>query len=183
MGWQSLRKKYDVINAHDFAILRNEVLAVTYPNLGEYQYKSQAEIDALGNGTDWQDEAFRNAFQTNHQLSISGGSDKISYALSGGYYNQDGIIINTDYERLSGRANIFAKVSKSIDVGVNVSLSRSKANVAPSSVVSSIILMPSTATIYEADGSYTLRNPFEMEFSNPIASLKEQTNKNIKSYN
>ncbi len=181
VGWQSLRKKYDVINAHDFAILRNEVLAVTYPNLGEYQYKSQAEIDALGNGTDWQDEAFRNAFQTNHQLSISGGSDKISYALSGGYYNQDGIIINTDYERLSGRANIFAKVSKSIDVGVNVSLSRSKANVAPSSVVSSIILMPSTATIYEADGSYTLRNPFEMEFSNPIASLKEQTNKNIKS--
>ena len=180
VGWQSLRKKYDVISARDFAILRNEVLAETYPNLGEYQYKTQSEIDALGNGTDWQDEAFRNAIQTNHQLSITGGSDKISYALSGGYYNQDGIVINTGYKRLSGRANIFAKISKTIDVGVNVSLARSKANVAPNGVVSSIILMPATATIYEPDGSYTLRNPFEMELSNPIASLKEQTNQNTK---
>ncbi len=177
VGWQSLQKKISVLNAHDFAVLRNEALYDTNPERGAYQYMDQDAINSLGDGTDWQDAAFRTAMVTNHQLSIIGGNEKTKYAISGNYYDQDGIIINTGFTRFSGRVNLDSKISRQLTVGINASVSQSNAKVSPSGIVSGLILMPATATIYEADGSYTLRNPFENDFSNPIASLKEQTNK------
>ena len=50
----------------------------------------------LGSGTDWQDEVFRNAGMHSHQLSVSGGGEKTQYAVSGGFFQQDGIIIGSD---------------------------------------------------------------------------------------
>jgi len=176
-GVQSLRKKIDLLNAHDFAILRNDALYDTNPTLGQYQYLSQAEIDKLGKGTDWQDEAFRNAFTQNHQISIVGGSLKTHYAISGNYFSQDGIIKNTDFKRFSSRVNIDSQVSDKFKIGVNITGSKSDADVAPSGIVGNLLLMPATATVYEPNGSYTLRNPFENIFSNPIASINEQINK------
>ena len=176
-GIQSLRKKIDLLNAHDFAILRNNALYDTNPTLGQYQYLSQAEIDKLGKGTDWQDEAFRSAFTQNHQISIIGGSLKTHYAISGNYFTQDGIIKNTDLKRFSSRVNIESQVSEKFKVGINITGSKSDADVAPAGIVGNLLLMPATATVYEPNGSYTLRNPFENIFSNPIASLNEQINK------
>ncbi|MBP5715726.1 MAG: TonB-dependent receptor [Bacteroidales bacterium] len=177
IGWQSLRKKIDLLNATEFAKLRNEALYDTNPALGEYQYLSADEVAALGEGTDWQDEAYRTGFVQNHNLSITGGTQKTRYAVSANWYDQEGIILNTDFQRLSARVNLDSELTKYVKVGVNLTISRNTANVAPSGIVSSLLLMPPTATIYEADGSYTLRNPFENIFSNPIASLREQTNK------
>jgi len=176
-GVQSLRKKIDLLNAHDFAILRNNALYDTNPAKGQFQYLTQEQIDKLGTGTDWQNEAFRQALTQNHQLSISGGTQKTHYAISGNYFNQEGIVRNTDFSRFSGRVNLDSQVSDKLKVGVNLTGSKSNANVAPSGIVTSLLLMPPTATVYDANGSYTLRNPFENIFSNPIASLKEQINK------
>jgi TonB-linked SusC/RagA family outer membrane protein len=179
IGVQSLRKKIDLLNAHDFAILRNDALYDAYPTRpgGQYQYKTPEEIALLGEGTDWQDAAFRSAQVQNHQLSITGGSEKTQYAISGNYYNQEGIITNTDFQRLSGRVNIYSQVYSKLKVGLNLNTGHTKSNVAPSGIVSNLLTMPPTATIYEPDGSYTLQNPFENIFSNPIASLHEQKNK------
>ncbi|MCD7978264.1 MAG: SusC/RagA family TonB-linked outer membrane protein [Tannerellaceae bacterium] len=182
MGLQSLRKKIDVLNAHDFAILRNNALYDAYPDKGPYQYLSQSQIDQLGKGTDWQDEAFRTAWVQNHQLSITGGSKKTRYAISGNYFDQDGIIRNTGFRRLSTRINLDSQVYERLKVGFTLSAARTEANVAPSGIVSALLTMPPTATIYEADGSYTLQNPFENIFSNPIASLNEQKNKSTDYY-
>ena len=176
-GIQSLRKKINLLNAYDFAILRNDALYDTNPTKGQFQYLTQDQIDNLGAGTDWQDEAFHQALTRNHQLSISGGTQKTHYAISANYFNQEGIIKNTDFTRFSGRVNIESQVSEKFKTGVNLTGSKSDANVAPAGIVTSLLLMPPTATIYEANGSYTLRNPFENIFSNPIASLKEQKNK------
>src|SRR5215218_516186 len=176
-GVQSLRKKIDLLNAQQFAELRNEVLYDVDPTKGQYQYLSQEQINQLGKGTDWQDAAFRNAGVQNHQLSISGGNAKTRYSLSGNFFNQDGIIRHTDFQRLSGRANLDIVASNRFKISTNVTASNTTANVVPTGIVSSLLIMPPTATIYEADGSYTLRNPFENIFSNPIAALNEQTNK------
>ncbi|WP_198652031.1 SusC/RagA family TonB-linked outer membrane protein [Chitinophaga deserti] len=176
-GVQSLRKKVDVLNGRDFAKLRNDVLYDVTPAKGKFQYLTQQQIDSVGNGTDWQDAAFRSAPQQNHQLTLSGGTAKTRYYLSGNYFRQDGIIRNTDFNRLGIRANIDAQPFDRLKTGVNITASRSDANVAPSGIVSSLLFMPPTATIYEADGSYTLRNPFENIFANPIASINETKNK------
>lgn len=175
-GVQSLRRKIDVLNAKQFASLRNDALYDTNPSLGHFQYLSQEEIDQLGEGTDWQDEAFRDAPTQNHQLSFTGGTQKTRYAITGGYFDQEGIIRNTDFKRLSARINLETKSSERLTFGLNFTGSSTKANVAPSGIVLALLTMPPTATIYEPDGSYTLRNPFENIFSNPIASLNEQTN-------
>lgn len=173
-GSQKLAKKVAVLNAHDFAILRNDALYDTNPALGQYQYRSQQEIDQLGEGTNWQNEAFRTAPQQTHQLSLSGGSEKVRYLISGGYTKQDGILRHTDFSRISFRSNLDANPFEKLKVGLNISASRADANVAPSGIISGLLIMPPTATVYEPDGSYTLRNPFENIFANPIASLLEQ---------
>lgn len=177
LGTQSVRKKIDVLGAKDFAILRNEVLYSTTPASGKYQYLSQQQIDQLGEGTNWQNAAFRRAPLQSHQLSVSGGSAKVQYLLSGNYYKQEGIIRNTDFSRLSLRANIDAKPGDHLKTGASFTVSRSNSNIAPSGIVGSLLIMPPTATIYEPDGSYTLRNPFENIFANPIATINETINK------
>lgn len=182
IGVQSLHKKIDLLNAREFAQLRNDALYDTNPSKGRYQYLSQEEIDALGNGTDWQDAAFRDAPITSHQLTVSGGSANVRYSLSGSYFNQEGIIRNSGFERFTTRANVDVKLSNKLKVSLNLNGNRTKSDEAPSGIVSSLLLMPPTATIHEADGSYTLRNPFENVFANPIASLNERTSKRRRYY-
>jgi TonB-dependent starch-binding outer membrane protein SusC len=177
-GVQSLRKKIDVLNAKQFAVLRNEALFDTNPAKGPNQYLSQEQIDNLGEGTDWQDEAFREASVQNHQLSFSGGTNKTRYYIGGSYFLQDGIIRNTDFKRYSGRVNLDINPTEKLTVGLNLTATKSEASVAPNGIVTALLSMPATATIYDANGGYTLRNPFENIFSNPIASLNEQVNNN-----
>lgn len=177
VGFQSLRKKIDVLDAHDFAILRNDALYDTYPEKGKYQYLNAQEIASLGKGTNWQDEAFQTAFMHSHQLTIAGGSERTHYVISGNYFAQDGIITNTDFKRFSSRINLDSRISERITVGINVTGTRTTSRLAPNGIVTALLLMPPTATVYDKDGKYTLRNPFENIFSNPIASLHEQLNK------
>ncbi|MFT3737409.1 MAG: TonB-dependent receptor [Breznakibacter sp.] len=175
-GVQWLSKKIDVLGAKDFAQLRNDALYDAYPSQGPYQYLTPEQIAALGDGVDWQDAAFRKAGVSSHQVSFAGGSEKNRYAVVASYYDQKGILANTDFKRFTGRINLDNQLTKRLKTGTYVTGTKSHANVAPSGIVSSLLIMPPTATIYEADGSYTLRNPFENIISNPIASLKERTN-------
>lgn len=176
-GLQSLRKKVDVLNAHDFAVLRNDALYDATPAKGQSQYLSQAQIDQLGAGTDWQGAAFRTAPTQNHNLTISGGNVKVRYLLSGNYLDQSGIIKNTDFKRYGLRANVDAQPFSRLKLSASLTLSKADANVAPGGIVGSLLIMPPTATIYDPNGGYTLRNPFENIFANPIATITEQINK------
>ncbi|KKX48422.1 hypothetical protein L950_0221235 [Sphingobacterium sp. IITKGP-BTPF85] len=112
IGQQQVLKKIDVLTAPDFAILRNEALYDAYPNLGKFQYLTQDKIDQLGSGTNWQKEAFQNGQITNHQLSLSGGAEQVQYFIGANYFDQDGIIKNTDFKRLGFRSNISANPFK-----------------------------------------------------------------------
>lgn len=179
IGQQEVRNKVDVLDAKGFARLRNAALYDTNPALGPNQYLSDAQIAALGKGVDWQEEAFQKGLVQNHQLSISGGNNQTRYAVSGNYYNQEGIIKNTGFERLSGRVNLTSKISSKARIGLNLTIAETKAKVAPTGLITSLLSMPPTATIYEPDGSYTLRNPFENIFANPIATLNERKNESI----
>ncbi len=175
-GAQNVLKQIDVLNAHDFAVLRNEALYDANPGLGAYQYRTKAEIDQLGDGTNWQKEAFQSGKVYNQQLSLSGGAEKIQYYLGANYFDQDGIIINTNFKRVGFRSNIDANPFDRLQVGANLSVNKTNAQIAPTGIVNALLIMPSIATVYEANGAYTLRNPFENIFANPIATLKETTN-------
>ena len=84
-----------------------------------YNFASQSLIHQTVN-TDWQDELYHNAFFQRHTLSFSGGAKDIRYYVSGGYQNQDGIILNSGQERYNFRSNIDADVNKKLHVGANI---------------------------------------------------------------
>jgi len=112
-GWQSAWKHRDVCSATDYAVLQNE----KYLNGGQAApYADPYNLtDANGNkvtgfGTDWQEELFNDGAPiTQHDVSVSGATDRVNYYVSGGYFKQDGIIGGnygqSNYERLTLRSN------------------------------------------------------------------------------
>jgi len=107
-GWQNPWRKRTMLNASEYAVMMNE----GYLNAGyEAPY---SDPYSYGEGTDWQDLIFNdNAGIMNHQLSISGSSQKVDYYMSAAYFTQDGIIGGGDwdrsnYERISVRSNLNA---------------------------------------------------------------------------
>ncbi|MBL7104763.1 MAG: TonB-dependent receptor [Bacteroidales bacterium] len=75
--------------------------------------------------TNWLEEIFRPAFMQSHQLSISGGNDKSTYLIGGGYQYQEGIILNSAYERVNFRVSLSSKLAKWVNVGTNINTSYS----------------------------------------------------------
>ncbi|WP_207510631.1 SusC/RagA family TonB-linked outer membrane protein [Longitalea luteola] len=69
---------------------------------------------------DWQDEAFRKGLTQNHQVSLSGGTDKVRYYVSGNMTKQEGMVINTDYTSYSARANVEVNATKKLKLGLNL---------------------------------------------------------------
>ncbi len=90
-------------------------------------YTLEKERSNLAN-TDWLGELFETGHSQNLQLTSSGGSEKVQYLLSGGYYGQNGIVIfdNDKYQRLSFRANINSNATERIKVGTNFQISYSR---------------------------------------------------------
>lgn len=77
-----------------------------------------------GGSTDWQDVILKRGNIQNHQLSFSGGNQNAKYYVSGSIFDQDGIIIGTDFKRYTLTNNLSFKVSKRINFGVNIQAQR-----------------------------------------------------------
>ncbi|MBV6644507.1 MAG: TonB-dependent receptor [Cyclobacteriaceae bacterium] len=117
-GVQEVRNTLDLLNATEYAELANEVSNL---NGGGDVF---ANPSSLGSGTDWQDELFRTAPMENYQISFSGGKENIQYLFSANYFNQDGIVENTGFDRLSVRNNLNAKLNDKLTFGSSLTLSR-----------------------------------------------------------
>ena len=109
-GLQNVRNPYKMLNATQFAQYQNE--AAFYGG-GQRLYDDPG---AFGEGTNWQDELFRQAPMSNYELSFKGGSEHVQYAISGGYYQQDGIIIGSNFDRYNFRANLDGQVTKRLKI-------------------------------------------------------------------
>ena len=90
---------------------------------------NQAVPDSLLKyATDWRDLAFQNGKTQNYEINSSGGNDKTQYYISGGYFSQDGAMINSGMKRYSVVSNVQNKVSDRLDVGLNLNLSYADLN-------------------------------------------------------
>lgn len=78
-------------------------------------------LEGLANGTDysWYDEVTNPGYITDHQLSVRGRSDHTAYFLSGGYTDQEGWILNDNYNRISARINVAVDLTNWLTVGAN----------------------------------------------------------------
>ncbi|PKB17820.1 TonB-dependent receptor [Flavobacterium sp. 5] len=135
----------------------------------------------LGPGTNWQDEIYQTALMKNHQLSFSGAKDGTSYYISGGYLDQDGIVVGSDYERYNFKTNVDTNVKPWLGVGVSISGGVSKENItlngSSDGIISSSILSTPDTSVKDVDGSYS-GPPAGVPgaWINPVASALMNTN-------
>ncbi|WP_332368574.1 SusC/RagA family TonB-linked outer membrane protein [Spirosoma telluris] len=117
---QTLRKKLDLMNGQEYATFYNEQAA----NDKLKPYFTQDQINAFGQGFDWQNLVFQKAPMKTTALTISGGNEKTQFSLSGSAFNQQGIVKGSDYNRYSLRANINHAVSSKFSVNFGGTLTR-----------------------------------------------------------
>jgi TonB-linked SusC/RagA family outer membrane protein len=179
MGTQQVTNSVDVLNLPQYAAYQAKIFKLN----GEpvpYQYQKP---DLLGNGTNWQDELFRTAAMYNHQISFSGEKEGTRYYTSLNYFNQEGIVLNSDFNRMSMRLNIDSTVKSWLKIGNNMSISKSSQQVVRNDdrgglVMNTLRQSPELPVRY-ADGSYagptSGLGSSANEATNPIA-LSEYNN-------
>jgi len=176
IGWQDMPKTLDVMNLREYAGHYNAIADAKIKNPNN----SFVRPELLGDGTDWQDELFRNAFMTNHNLSISGGNKDVSYAVSAGYLKQDGIGLGSSFKRQTVRGNIDAQMQAWLRGGISFSMADSKQEVGTenSSIMNALRSQPSTA-VRNPDGGFDGPDDEWMP-ENPVALALVKTNFNKK---
>ena len=121
---RTLPKKIDFLNASQFVELYN-IYDSTMRYVPGFNFTPAFSDDEVAYfeenpGTDWQDELFRTATASNIELSVQGGDKNMNYYISGGYINEEGILINTDFKRYNINAKISARLSKKIKISTNI---------------------------------------------------------------
>ena len=178
-GFQETTKKIKMLNATEYALMLNE----SYGNGG--QALPYPIVNGLGNGTDWQDEIFKKAGISNKDISVSGGSDKITYALSASKIEQEGIIglDKSGFDRSNARISLGFDLSPKINFSTNIIYTdynrKSLSEGGIGSVLFNAINTPSTLSPYDTNGDYTLvpATPgFGNEVINPLAQIENTYN-------
>lgn len=178
VGRQELAKKLDVLDLGQYAEYLGDV--ASYITIEEF-----ANPELLGSGTNWQDEIFRDAYMQNYQLSLTGGSEKTAFALSGGLHQKDGIVIGSDFERLSAKVNIDHRFSDRVRIGNTLTVARTNERITfndnSSGVVYTALLMVPNAPVRNADGSFAgPQEEITLSFDNPVARALETDDRNRK---
>jgi len=205
LGLSTVSKKLDLLNASEWARYQKDY----WSNKGSY---TDEQIATLGKGTDWQDALLRTSVQQEHQLSVNGCTFAPQghvmnghYSFSANYTDQEGIVLNSGFQRYNFHTNLEWELQKNLKFGVNATYGRSKQtglttteeqvyNSSPYSagITNSFVyalLMPPVVSVYNADGSYNFTNPYEYAYfaigdhaANPVYDLKESVAENINNY-
>jgi TonB-linked SusC/RagA family outer membrane protein len=187
IGSQKLRRKLELMNSTEYVDFAKRY----YANSGLALPADLAGFTPTVS-TDWQDEVFHTALQSNNNLSISGGTDRNRYFVSGGFINQEGIVRKSGYNRGSLRLNLDSKVSNRFSIMTHLLFSRAVQNGFSPSVgdntrnfgksgIGSIMRAITTVPVTNPDGTYTDVTPFSfngIDAENPIAIVNEVLDRN-----
>ena len=125
-GIQNVWNTPALLNAEEYSVINSEARLASGLQPIAKLVDPAAIKSQFGEGTNWLDEIFRRAAMTNVSLNVSGGTDKARYSVSGSYFNQDGILKGTGFDRYNFRFNGDMKVSSRLKVGNSLTLSRTK---------------------------------------------------------
>ena len=201
-GWQQVTKVPQYMNAREIALYHFEGIRQNNIDLGNNVTAAPGTwripvppttLQVLDGKLTYDkfaiDDVLRTAPQHNYQLSANGGSENVKYALSGEYFDQQGIVVGSDFKRYSLRANIDAKLSNRITLKMNVNPSFIDRNLITASgsssgqnegVVGSAFGVNPMYPLYNPDGTYFSFIPgldVTSNAQNPAALAREITNK------
>jgi TonB-linked SusC/RagA family outer membrane protein len=161
IGYNEPANKMKVLNAADYITTINKLRsgAGQQPAAAWYDIDNDGDTDKVN--TDWQDEVTRKGMMQNHNLALSGGSQKTTYFASLNYNDIQNYIETTGQKRASARLNLTSKLNDWLQFGVNTQYSRTKSNNLGSgtgNALSGFPFGPLTAMpnipVYGPDGKY-----------------------------
>ncbi len=169
---QNTSNELDLLDANQFAAYQQAI--------------NPAYVQGPAN-TDWQDLLYRTGSIQNHQASFSGGTDKVNFYASANYFKQDGVLINSEFERFTFLSNIDAQVTDKLKLGINVFGSRGAENGVPTQstgetangggddVVSGSFRFAPDLGVLDENGLNTI-NGVGDDIDNPVAVATEGVN-------
>jgi len=195
---QKFSQKWDMLNAKDYMIQGNRILKerwrkqngiIPYGTIPEVdatvpftsRYSDADIIEKSKNPTDWLGAISRTGFIQQHNLSLSGGTSMNQYMVSLGYFDQAGIIKNSDFQRITGRMNFDQKIGEYFKVGFssmiahnttgNVPLNGGSGGNSSHGIIQLALTANPTISIRNEDGSYPI-DPDNTFIDNPVSILE-----------
>ena len=171
-GVQQVWRTLDMLDARGWMEYRNDLAGA--------EVFTPEQMNNIKINTDWQDVIFRTAPISNYELSTTGGNDKTKVFLSGNLFQQEGIVIGTDYRRVNGRVNVDHRMTDKLTVGTSIGITYSKMNRVEGDQtlhgpLPNGISTPAIFPVYNADGSYNQEGPY----SNAVSIANEAINQNF----
>jgi len=153
-----------------------------YTNKGESVATATARFDswfpeAATTNTNWVDEIYRTGKTQQYNIDVNGGANGISYFASAGYYNQEGVLVGTDFERFSSRLNVVAKLTDKLTITNNITLGQTTANGAEDGTawnnpMHNAYMTPPQVPVYDQYGRYYGDHiVLGMNGNNPVGNL------------
>jgi TonB-dependent starch-binding outer membrane protein SusC len=179
-GSQTVARRLEVLNGQEFMTLVNE--ARTNANLAPFFTADQI---ANSQTHDYLDLMLRRAPQQNHVLTLSGGNQQTRYLLSGSYMNQDGILLNTGFERAGLRLNVDQEIGSRFRIGASLTGARTEQQRGTSEPghftgtgnvdggVYGAMQFPAYVAPRDADGNWVKTVVISDQLQNPMANLLE----------
>ncbi len=139
-GVQRTRSRYDLFDAQEYATLRNEV----NQRSGRSPEYTPDQIEALGRGTDWQDEVLRTAAVQEHHLGLSGGTATTRYYAAADYLNQEGVVLNSRLRRYAVRTALNQQIGQRLHLDATGSFSQTAQRIPAYYAVQNALFAPPT---------------------------------------
>jgi TonB-linked SusC/RagA family outer membrane protein len=181
-GVQSIGRRIPVLNGPQYRQLRNDAVLNATGDPSKLPYTA-ADI-AAAPSYDYPDMLLRTAAQQNHSLTLSGGDAKTRYLLSGNFLDQDGILINTQFQRYGLRFNLDRDMSERFRVGTNLSVARTKQAInwtenggigaSARGILAAMNFDPAMPP-KNANGDWNLRAILGEQLENPLANISSVT--------
>jgi TonB-linked SusC/RagA family outer membrane protein len=176
-GIQSTARKLDLLNAREYAIIKNEM----FGSSGQPIPFNNTE---LGEGTDWQNQVFTNSPVQSHNLSLSGGTASSRYSVGLGYFNQEGIVggEKSNFSRYNARLNFETDLSKKLQLNSVFLYSNDSRSTLPENGIGSVLYNTINAfpnePVFTPDGNFSYLEEVS-DIINPIAQMQNTHNWNI----
>lgn len=177
-GITSATRLVDMMNGEEFAALKRESRRVgwngTIPADTEvFLDPIELESLALGRSTDWLDEVLGSGWQTNHQIGVSGGSENTTFSTSLGYFKEQGIISNQDFERFSGRVNLDHQINDIFKVGASFLVAKTEQNWGSNATMQEALANNPLGVPYDEEGNLKFLPTNDGIRTNPLNELVE----------
>ena len=194
MGVQSPSRLMDMTNTNDYVTIYNEAASNDNANKNPLLHRPliTEDIRATLDDVNYIDAILRDGVLQSHSVSIQGGEGKTRYFISGNYFDQQGIITSSDYNRISSRINIDTEVKKWLKTGVNINITKATTNLIGSSgdgaggnggsVIRYAFFRTPAIPIYDANGEFTDKPERYDLFGDgysPVGMLAYNNNKRI----